>query len=38
MTGNDDQEQERRDIRRAIIFGVVMATIQMAVVLALLYC
>jgi hypothetical protein len=37
-----EQEQhdhtERRDLRRALTFGVVLATIEMAVVLALLYC
>ena len=35
-TPNNGQEQ--RDIKRVIIFGVVMATIEMAVLLALLYC
>jgi len=35
-TPNDGQEQ--RDIKKVIIFGVVMATIEMAILLALLYC
>lgn len=33
-----NEETEKRDIKLALIFGVVMATIEMAVVLALLYC
>lgn len=32
------EHTERRDLRRALTFGVVLATIEMAVVLALLYC
>jgi len=31
-------QTERRDLRRALTFGVVLATIEMAAVLALLYC
>lgn len=33
-----DHGTERRDLRRAIVFGVTMATIEMAILLALLYC
>jgi hypothetical protein len=33
-----DEKTEKHDIKVALIFGVVMATIQMGVILALLYC
>jgi hypothetical protein len=33
-----DEAQRKRDLRRAIIFGVVMATIEMAVLLYFVYC
>ena len=33
-----NDETERKDIKRALIFGVVMATIELGVVLWLAYC
>ena len=33
-----DDGQERRDLRRALTFGVVMATIQMGILLYFMYC
>ena len=32
------ERQRRRDTRRAVVFGVVMATIQMGVLLCFMYC
>jgi hypothetical protein len=32
------ERQRRRDMRRALAFGVVMATIQMSVLLYFMYC
>jgi len=32
------ERQRRRDLRRALTFGIVMATIQMAILLYFMYC
>lgn len=33
-----EERQRRRDLRRAVTFGIVMATIQMAILLYFVYC
>ena len=33
-----EQRQQARDLRRALTFGVVMATLQMGILLYFLYC
>ena len=33
-----EERQTRRDLRRALAFGIVMATIQMGVLLYFMYC
>jgi hypothetical protein len=32
------QAQQRRDLRRALTFGIVMATVQMGILLYFMYC
>jgi hypothetical protein len=34
----DEDRQRRRDLRRALVFGVVMATVQMGILLYFVYC
>lgn len=33
-----EERQRRRDLRRAVAFGVIMATIQMGILLYFMYC
>ncbi|HET9426149.1 MAG TPA: hypothetical protein VFO55_12345 [Gemmatimonadaceae bacterium] len=37
-TREAEERQRRRDLRRAIAFGVIMATIQMGILLYFMYC
>jgi len=34
----DEDRQRRKDLRRALVFGVLMATVQMGILLYFMYC
>lgn len=36
--GDAEEQQRRRDLRRALTFGVVMATAQLGILLYFMYC
>jgi hypothetical protein len=33
-----EERQRRRDVRRAVVFGILMATVQMGILLYFVYC